>query len=98
MRSSSAFLSGIGVRCIGMVPWLLQQSENFRRSDFLTPIPSAPEANDSFSHRHVNGRERDIPFDLPNRIAFVGGDEDDRAIARRRRDFVQGCREMSRGT
>jgi len=69
---------------------LLQQSENFRRSDFLTPIPSAPEANDSFSHRNVSGRERDIPFDFPNRIALVGGDEDDRAGARRRRDFVQG--------
>jgi hypothetical protein len=69
---------------------LLQQSENFRRSDFLTPIPSAPETNYSFSHRNVNGRKRDIPFDLPNRIAFVGDDEDDRAGARRRRDFVQG--------
>jgi hypothetical protein len=59
----------------------LQQAEDFCWSNPLPPISAAPEANYSLYRRDVSGRERNIPFELPDRIALVGRDENDRAIA-----------------
>jgi len=91
MRSSSDFLSGIGLtRCIGIVPsGFSSKRRTSPGSDLLIAIPSAPEANDSLPGRNVRGSERDTPLDLPNRVSFVGGDENDRGISSRSSNFLQ---------